>query len=79
MSIDKIGALVIGGVMLFVGVAILVTDIDPLALCLKQCDLPKALATILGPSLLKLLTGGVFIGIAAVFLVPAIRADKRNS
>lgn len=58
MKIDRFGAGLIGTVLLGVGLSVLLTDLDPLALCFKRCDIPKALAGLLGPGVLKILIGG---------------------
>jgi hypothetical protein len=76
MKIDTFGAGLIGIVLLLVGLAILLTDLDPLVLCFKQCDFPRALASLLGPGLLKILTGGFFVALAALFLVPLVSESK---
>lgn len=78
MKVDKLGAWLIGTVLLVVGLAVLVSDIDPLALCTKQCDLPKALAKLLGPSLLKILTGSFFVVLGALFIAPLIRGKSNK-
>ncbi|MDP4300944.1 hypothetical protein [Leptothrix discophora] len=76
MKVDKFGAGLIGAILLLVGLAVLFTDLDPLVLCFKQCDIPRALAGLLGPGLLKILTGGFFVVLAALFLVPLISRIK---
>lgn len=76
MKVDRLGAWLIGTVLLAVGLAVLVSDLDPLALCSKQCDLPRALAGLLGPGLLKVLIGGFFVGLGALFLVPLLTRGK---
>jgi hypothetical protein len=78
MKIDRLGAWLVGSVLLGVGFATLITDLDPLALCFKQCDLPKALASLLGPKLLKILIGGFFVAMGALFLMPLVIGGKRN-
>jgi hypothetical protein len=79
MTVDKFGAGLLGAVLLVVGLALLFGDLDPLVLCFKQCHFPKALASLLGPGLLKLLTGGFFVVLAALFLVPLVRGASRRS
>lgn len=78
MKVDKFGAGLIGAVLLAIGLAVLFTDLDPLVLCFKQCDIPRALAGLLGPDLLKILTGGFFLALAALFLVPLINWGKSS-
>lgn len=78
MKIDKFGAGLIGAVLLVVGLAILFTDLDPLVLCFKQCEIPRALAGLLGPGLLKILAGGFFLVLATLFLVPLVSGSKNS-
>ena len=61
MSLLKVGASVVGMVLLFVGVIVLLTDIDPLVICFKQCGSERALAFLLGPRLFRLLVGSFYI------------------
>jgi hypothetical protein len=76
MKIDTFGAVLIGSVLLGVGLSLLFTDIDPLALCFKRCDIPKAIASLLGQGALKILTGGFFVGVALLFLAPLVSKPK---
>lgn len=78
MKIDKFGAGLIGTLLLVVGLTILFTDLDPLMLCFKQCDIPRALASLLGPGLLKILAGSFFVVLAALFLAPLVSGSKSN-
>lgn len=77
MKVDTFGAGLIGIVLLLTGLAILLTDLDPLLLCFKRCDFPRAVVSLLGPALLKILTGGFFVAVAALFLVPLVKGSKR--
>lgn len=76
MKIDRFGAGLIGTVLLGVGLSALLTDLDPLALCFKRCDIPKALVGLLGPGVLKILIGGGFVGLAVLFLAPLVNRSK---
>lgn len=78
MRVDRFGAGLIGAVLLLVGVALLLSDLDPLALCFKQCDIPKALVLLLGPTLFKLLVAGFFVVLSLLFLVPLINGGKNR-
>ena len=60
MSATGIGGLLIGGVMLLTGVGVIASGIDPLELCFKQCDIPKALVALLGPSGVRFIVGAFF-------------------
>ena len=70
MSVTGIGGLLVGGVMLVTGVGVIVSGLDPLELCFKQCDIPKALVAFFGPSVVRFTVGAFFLILAALFLWP---------
>jgi hypothetical protein len=73
MRIETFGGWLIGGVLFAVGLAVLVSDIDPAVLCFKQCDIPKAIGAMFGSAVLRNITGLVFVLLGLLFLVPLIR------
>ena len=77
MSVARFGGFLIGGILLATGLAIVASDMDPLVLCFKQCDIPKALGALLGPNILRALIGGFFFVLAALFLLPKFGAKGR--
>ena len=79
MKIDRVGGWLIGTVMLIVGLAVLASGIDPLVLCFKQCELPKAFIALLGPSTVRVTLGFFFLALAALFMLPLVSAARRKS
>jgi hypothetical protein len=79
MNVARAGGWIIGAILLATGLAILASDIDLLVLCFKQCDLPKALSSLLGPNLLRILVGAFFVSLAALFIWPAVTNKGRGA
>ena len=74
MRVETFGGWVIGAVLLAVGFAVLFSDIDPVVLCFKQCDIPKAIGALFGSVVLRSLTGRILVLLGLLFLVPLIRS-----
>jgi len=78
MNVARVGGWIIGAIMLATGLAILASDIDPLVLCFKQCDLPKALSSLFGPHLLRVVVGAFFVSLGALFIWPTATNKSRG-
>ena len=74
MRIETFGGWLIGAVLLFVGLAVLVSEIDLAVLCFKQCDMPKVIGALFGSAVLRSITGGIFVLLGLLFLVPLVRS-----
>jgi hypothetical protein len=74
MRVETFGGWLIGAVLLAVGLAVLVSDIDPAVMCFKQCDIPKTIGALFGSAVLRGLTGGIFVLLGLLFLVPLVRS-----
>ena len=72
MRILKVGAAIIGSILLAYGVSILTSDVDPLTLCSKQCGTYKALSALLGTGSLRSIIGLLYVAISLFFLVPLV-------
>jgi len=79
MNVVRLGGWFLGAIMLATGLAVLASDIDPLVLCFKQCDLPRAVRSLIGPGLLRVVVGIFFLVLAALFLLPLAGATNRRS
>ena len=81
MRIERVGALVIGAVLLSVGLVVLGSDIDPNVICFKSCDAQKALSSVFGTQALRLVICLIFSAIGLLFLLPSIRKplNKKSS
>lgn len=73
MKIDRWGGVVLGLLLLMVGIGILLSDLDPQALCNKRCDLPRLFAAIFGAASLRIVVGALFTLIGLLFLFPRRR------
>lgn len=75
--VQRWGAGVLGVILLSAGVGILVSGIDPLALCTKRCGLETLLSTVIGHSTLRTLIGAFSTGLGILFLLGhRIRPDR---
>ncbi len=77
MRFANLGAAIIGGTLMAVGLVALMSDIDPLVLCFKQCDLPKAIGLLFGASSLRLIVGLSYVAIGLFFLAPLVAVPER--
>jgi len=78
VSIAGFGGLLIGCVLLVTGVGVIASGIDPLELCFKRCDIPKALVAMLGHSVVRVMLGAFFLALAALFLWPLFRTKTNR-
>jgi hypothetical protein len=78
MKVVNFGAGLIGAILLLTGVALVFTDIDPLLICFKQCNIPRALANFFGVELYKILSGTFYAVLGVLFLAPVLKKSKRQ-
>ena len=77
MRFANLGAAIIGGTLLSIGLVVLMSNIDPLAFCFKQCDVPRAIGTLLGAGSLRLIVGLFYTTIGLFFLAPLVPLAER--
>ena len=63
------GGQLIGVLLLVVGLVVLVTDIDPLLLCFKQCRALEGWRTLVGQTIVRCVAGLCYAGLGAGFLL----------
>jgi hypothetical protein len=63
------GVLLIGVLLLVIGVAVMVTDIDPLLLCFKQCRALEGWRVLVGQTIFRYVTGLGYAGLGILFLL----------
>lgn len=78
MRVANLGAAIIGGTLLSIGLVVLMSNIDPLAFCFKQCDVPRAISTLLGAGSLRLIVGLFYTAIGLFFLAPLVPLPERQ-
>ena len=78
MRILKVGAAIIGSILLAYGVSILMSDVDPLTLCSKQCGTYKALSALLGTDSLRSIIGLLYVAISFFFLAPLVTEREES-
>ena len=70
MKIVNFGAGLIGLVLLFTGLMLIFTDVDPFLICFKQCNIPRVLANFFGVEVYKILSGSFYAVLGALFFAP---------
>ena len=78
MKIVNFGAGLIGVILLFTGLVLIFTDVDPLLICFKQCNIPRALANFFGLGLYKILSGAFYAVLGVLFLAPIFKNKCRK-
>lgn len=72
MSYGKLmvtGVQLIGGLLLMVGLVVMVTDMDPLLLCFKQCRALEGWRVLIGQTIFRWATGLGYAGLGIGFLL----------
>ena len=78
MRIVTFGVFFIGGVLLASGLGILLSDIDPSALCFKRCDIRRLIGAVFGENVSRVVTGLMFAAIGAAFLTMGVRSIGKS-
>lgn len=77
MKIINFGLGLLGVILFLTGLTLIFTDIDPLLICFKQCEIPKVLAYFLGVELFKILNSALHILLGMFFLVTMLKKMKK--
>jgi hypothetical protein len=73
MKIVNFGVRLIGVTLFFTGLILIFTDVDPLLICFKQCNIPRTLANFFGVEAYKILNGAFYVVIGALFVAPLFK------